>query len=151
MPQHRDQQPKTRNKKTRTIQTRQEKTTAMGTWNWNNHLNQTMQNSNRMSGTITPTRLYFQLVRQGPSRNFALEPGEHQLISARERPVTSRIHTKTAKPYEKRTADELVCGIHMIEQLNAHMEIDDNDNDNEARIASLYRTVKIYDKCLMSG
>ena len=30
---------------------------------------------------------------------------------------------------------ELVRGIHMIEQLNAHMETD--DNDNEARIASL--------------
>ena len=36
----------------------------------------------------------------------------------------------------------------MIEQLNAHMETD--DNDNEARIASLYRTITIHDPEILS-
>jgi hypothetical protein len=43
---------------------------------------------------------------------------------------------------------ELVRGIHMIEQLNAHMETD--DNDNEARIASIYRTLTIHDPEVLS-
>ena len=43
---------------------------------------------------------------------------------------------------------ELVRGIHMIEQLNAHMETD--DNDNEARIASIYRTLTIHDPEILS-
>ena len=38
---------------------------------------------------------------------------------------------------------ELVRGINVLEQLNAHMETD--DNDNEARIASQYRMVTIHD------
>ena len=36
----------------------------------------------------------------------------------------------------------------MIEQLNAHMETD--DNDNEARIASLYRILTIHDPEILS-
>jgi len=36
----------------------------------------------------------------------------------------------------------------MVEQLNAHMETD--DNDNEARIASLYRTLTIHDPEILS-
>eukprot|EP01036_Dinobryon_divergens_P061782 gene61782-biopygen27670 len=43
---------------------------------------------------------------------------------------------------------ELVRGIHVIEQLNAHMETD--DNDNEARIASIYRTLTIHDPEILS-
>ena len=43
---------------------------------------------------------------------------------------------------------ELVRGIHMIEQLNAHMETD--DNDNEARIASLYRILTMHDPEILS-
>ena len=74
----------------------------------NSHLNQTMRNSNRMFGTITPTRSYFQL-RQDLSRNSALEPGEHQLVSARDQPVLSKSHTKTVKPYGKKTASSFAA------------------------------------------
>ena len=38
---------------------------------------------------------------------------------------------------------ELVRGINVLEQLSAHMETD--DNDNEARIASQYRILTMHD------
>ncbi len=38
---------------------------------------------------------------------------------------------------------ELVRGVNVLEQLNAHMETD--DNDNEARIASQYRMLTMHD------
>ena len=43
---------------------------------------------------------------------------------------------------------ELVRGINVLEQLNAHMETD--DNDNEARIASQYRMLTMHDPEILS-
>jgi hypothetical protein len=43
---------------------------------------------------------------------------------------------------------ELVRGINMLEQLSAHMQTD--DNDNEARIASLYRILTMHDPEILS-
>ena len=43
---------------------------------------------------------------------------------------------------------ELVRGINIIEQINAHMQTD--DNDNEARTASLYRMLTMHDSEILS-
>ena len=43
---------------------------------------------------------------------------------------------------------ELVRGINVLQQLNAHMETD--DNDNEARIASIYRILTMHDPEILS-
>ena len=48
--------------------------------------------------------------------------------------------SRTAKEEEN---GELVRGVNVLEQLNAHMETD--DNDNEARIASQYRMLTMHD------
>eukprot|EP01036_Dinobryon_divergens_P033490 gene33490-biopygen26512 len=45
---------------------------------------------------------------------------------------------------------ELVRGINVLKQLSAHIETDDNDNDNEARIASQYRILTMHDPEILS-
>ena len=44
---------------------------------------------------------------------------------------------------------ELVRGINIIKQINAHIQSD--DNDNEARIASLYRMLTMRDSEILSS
>jgi hypothetical protein len=58
-----------------------------------------------------------------------MEQDAHPPANVSSRQAISRSRTAKASPY-----GELVRGVNVLEQLNAHIETD--DNDNEARIAS---------------
>jgi hypothetical protein len=90
--------------------------------------------------SFTPIRSYSQS-RHNPSRIFEPEPDIHPPASGIGQQAISRNLQRSESVWEEN--GELVRGINVLEQLNAHMETD--DNDNEARIASQSRMLTMHD------
>ena len=81
------------------------------------------------------------------SRRCEMEHAARPVANERNRSHTSASLTPRVKTtWEKNR--ELVLGINIIEQINAHIQTD--DNDNEARIASLYRMLTGHDSEILS-